>query len=551
MTDFSYNDFLNWLNSQPESSFTEIKEQINPTTFRHQIAKPDGSLLTFAEFLGLLKNKDRNFIKEFRMLGLGGGYTYFWECIPVSKATINKPFEFVKTKNEALDRMTQDWSRFQEHIDRSDNPEVTSFPNLSGDSILVIPMPKRGHRISCTERDNEIRDYKHLRKFLVEADLEQWDSFWQEVGKKMLESLEENDAPKWLSTHGLGVPYLHVRIDSRPKYYSWNEYKEEIIEEPEEPTTPTTPSTPTEPTEQTKRKNEEVDSSSEDELNKKRKVSEEENHEVSREVGEEIKESPSSSSPTASGGSTFKEKEDKSNKDLKKLQEGKRTNASRNLLSLHPKKGNFVKDAKKWFDELINSASENDYQFLKEVCGEISDDRKQKIVAKLEEIKSSINSKKDFKNNNFFKEEEGEIEARQFLQKVNENVSLKEQTDEALDKAQEILNNPQASSEELRAALQRIVDCSGKNTKKEGKLNEQIEQMNVDPETSKRIQQVVNQLRQRLQVIETEKIQTGNISTYNKEKVPSAIWITAGIFGVGALGTLVYWTIKKRAKGSK
>ena len=69
--------------------------------------------------------------------------------------------------------MTQDWSRFQNHIDRSDNPEVTSFPNLSGDSILVIPIPKRGHRWSCTHHDNEIRDYKNLRTFLAEADLEQ------------------------------------------------------------------------------------------------------------------------------------------------------------------------------------------------------------------------------------------------------------------------------------------------------------------------------------------------------------------------------------------
>jgi len=199
--DFSYNDFLNWLDSQPGgSSYTEVRSVIDPTTIKYQIKKSDGSLLTFAEFLGLLKNKDENFIKEFRMLGLGGeGVTvngttqtwssaYFWECIPVSNATINKPFEFVKTKSEALNRITQNWSRFQEHIDRSSNPEVTSFSNIGGDSTLVIPMPKRGHRWSCTHYDNEIRDYKNLRMFLVEADLEQWYSFWQEVGKKWLKS---------------------------------------------------------------------------------------------------------------------------------------------------------------------------------------------------------------------------------------------------------------------------------------------------------------------------------------------------------------------------
>jgi hypothetical protein len=92
--------------------------------------------------------------------------------------------------------MTQDWSRFQEHIDRSSNPEVISFSNLGGDSTLVIPMPKRGHQISCTQRDNNIRNYKNLRMFNIEADLEQRYNFWQEVGEKMSEALEADEAPK-------------------------------------------------------------------------------------------------------------------------------------------------------------------------------------------------------------------------------------------------------------------------------------------------------------------------------------------------------------------
>src|SRR5437773_8006599 len=42
-----------------------------------------------------------------------------------------------------------------------------------------------------------------------------------------MEELEKDqDAPRWLNTEGTGVFYLHVRIDSRPKYYSWEEYKE-------------------------------------------------------------------------------------------------------------------------------------------------------------------------------------------------------------------------------------------------------------------------------------------------------------------------------------
>ena len=41
------------------------------------------------------------------------------------------------------------------------------------------------------------------------------------------EDLKKNGGTKWLSTHGLGVSYLHVRIDKYPKYYSFTEYRKE------------------------------------------------------------------------------------------------------------------------------------------------------------------------------------------------------------------------------------------------------------------------------------------------------------------------------------
>ncbi len=33
-------------------------------------------------------------------------------------------------------------------------------------------------------------------------------------------------APRWLNTSGLGVPWLHVRIDSRPKYITYRPYRD-------------------------------------------------------------------------------------------------------------------------------------------------------------------------------------------------------------------------------------------------------------------------------------------------------------------------------------
>ncbi len=78
--------------------------------------------------------------------------------------------------------------------------------------------------------------------------------------------------------------------------------------------------------------------------------------------------------------------------------------------------------------------------------------------------------------------------------------------------------------------------------------------MTANQEVSKSVKQIINQFRQRQEVWKKQGIQVENISVGNiddKEKVPSAIWITAGIFGAGAIGALTYWIIKKRARGNK
>ena len=37
-------------------------------------------------------------------------------------------------------------------------------------------------------------------------------------------AIEAGDMPLWVSTAGLGVSWLHVRLDARPKYYRHDAY---------------------------------------------------------------------------------------------------------------------------------------------------------------------------------------------------------------------------------------------------------------------------------------------------------------------------------------
>ena len=66
--------------------------------------------------------------------------------------------------------------------------------------------------------------YPHLAAFVRGAPAQQRHALWQRVARTMLGRL--SDQPVWLSTAGAGVSWLHVRLDDRPKYYSFSEYRQ-------------------------------------------------------------------------------------------------------------------------------------------------------------------------------------------------------------------------------------------------------------------------------------------------------------------------------------
>ena len=139
-----------------------------------------------------------------------GGEACFWETPPWTNSVLDKEFECVVSPAPALLRRPANPKPFAEHFDSS--PEtVHCFPNLGGDAQLIAPAPVAPHDA-----------YPHLVRFLASAPLEQVDRFWQMTAEEML--LRISNIPLWLSTAGLGVAWLHLRIDTRPKYYRHHGY---------------------------------------------------------------------------------------------------------------------------------------------------------------------------------------------------------------------------------------------------------------------------------------------------------------------------------------
>ena len=116
--------------------------------------------------------------------------------------------EFVETK--AFDNMDNqmDYSSFAEHIKKNDpNQEYAlAFKNIAGTSVLVIPVPKRG------------KNFLTIKDFMDNASITQQTEFWKFVAIQVLNYLTTHNHV-FISTHGLGVPYFHLRLDPKPKYY--------------------------------------------------------------------------------------------------------------------------------------------------------------------------------------------------------------------------------------------------------------------------------------------------------------------------------------------
>ena len=99
---------------------------------------------------------------------------------------------------------------FQKYFKK--NEAVVSFQNLGKDAHLVVPTPM-----------GDTTHYSHLANFIRNASNNQIVSFWKKVAATY--EKEIGTKTKWLSTSGLGVYWLHVRVDSRPKYYQFGEYR--------------------------------------------------------------------------------------------------------------------------------------------------------------------------------------------------------------------------------------------------------------------------------------------------------------------------------------
>jgi hypothetical protein len=163
--------------------------------------------------------RDTEFRRFFCSALAGAPYSAFlWETPPVTESTKGQPFEYMLIDSPSLARLTPDTETFAEHLEQAQAAAddsmaaIATFPSLRKDAFLVAP---------CQVAQPAA--YTHFAAFVRNAPQTQQHALLQTVAAVVRARLSQK--PLWLSTSGLGVSWLHIRLDSRPKYYQHQPYR--------------------------------------------------------------------------------------------------------------------------------------------------------------------------------------------------------------------------------------------------------------------------------------------------------------------------------------
>ena len=136
----------------------------------------------------------------------------------------DKYFKFTIEDNKKLYSRKADSTRFDQYLNDSnydvssslnkEKPMFSFFESLSGNGMLV---PKK-------ETSNE-EAYVHFPNFIRKAPKKQINEFWRIFASLIYKKFTDKSSKKtklYINTHGLDVPWLHVRFDKVPDKIIWN-----------------------------------------------------------------------------------------------------------------------------------------------------------------------------------------------------------------------------------------------------------------------------------------------------------------------------------------
>lgn len=170
----------------------------------------DGNPVSFASVIDRWAT-DQPFSQDFSTALANLPYpAFFWELPPLTHKTLHHNFQCAVINSPTLAQRRADERPFSQHFSRQQR--VISFQNLGTDATLIVP-----------EAVQPQNDYCHLASFLRHAPRQLISQLWEKTATTLQQSISSQ--PLWTSTSGLGVSWLHIRLDQRPKYYVYTPYR--------------------------------------------------------------------------------------------------------------------------------------------------------------------------------------------------------------------------------------------------------------------------------------------------------------------------------------
>lgn len=193
----------------PKFNIKIIGQNNNTVRFRLQ---QDEQYLSFEEVFELWENNP-DFTEFYTTELIKLDYqAFYWEHPALQTAFLQKRYECILQRSKPLEYLPSNENAFKDYL--FEKAQVVDVMNLGKNARLVVPTKKTNKAI-----------YNHLGKFIRLAEKEQITEVFKRVGKKIFEEIEQQKVV-WLNTAGLGVIWLHIRMDTRPKYYKTKKYKD-------------------------------------------------------------------------------------------------------------------------------------------------------------------------------------------------------------------------------------------------------------------------------------------------------------------------------------
>ncbi|KAJ3041101.1 hypothetical protein HK097_002379 [Rhizophlyctis rosea] len=206
------------------SPFRFVHERLQKgAVFKFRAVTEAGTPVTHLDAMKSMQATDPQFMPGFLdTLATCPFRGYFFETPAMTgKLAGSRDFEYVLVDSPSLAAkdFQPDKKAFEDHLaepEKNGEP-LASFLSLSGDAMLIAPTQ---HPETATSA------YSNIATFSRSAPMQQQKALWKEAATAVLESYESDEhKPFWLSTSGMGVFWLHLRVDTRPKYYAWGPYR--------------------------------------------------------------------------------------------------------------------------------------------------------------------------------------------------------------------------------------------------------------------------------------------------------------------------------------